>query len=734
MLKRTLALATLAILFMLSFMGQIALADMAPVQAFGVDTIAGFGTILRSSQTFPGQDVLFKVQKPDGSTIMIPAKTSSNGVAKTDLYDYHTRLAGQYFISARLLTDKQDNTASSFRVYPDKVSADNSNSTVDRTIAQVNGSDQTTVKVQLCDQYGNNMTGHQVSLISSRSHDTVTPIPATGITDVNGSVSFNVASNEKGVSTYTAMDTTSGTILAHRVSVAYMDAGSLLNDSGGDFQGLVDVARAASGTINHFSISGIPANVQQNQNVTFAITAQDDSNQTVQNYTGTVHFSAEGDNGSNVTFPEDYTFKAEDLGTHQFSLGLSFKTTGSYTIDVTDLSNTLIKGTQTVTVGLGGGSTQQAGGMKPTVDMPVSGTFSQKIQTISGKAPSGMNVQIYDNQQQIGSVQAASDGKYTFQTSPLNDGQHSVYVVTVDNSQTVQGTSNTVQFSIDTTPPSLDEITLTPDTGITPGMQITVKVLSEHNLSQAAVVFNGDIIQLNPSIEETGSYSGSIQSPSIPGVYPLDVLLVDQLNNEGSYKGKAQVTVSNEGGNVVTQEGTQQGTQEQSQEQTQEVVPPSNNPPSRVTNVISYASNKRITLVWDAATDNETFVKHYRVSFGTNSGNLDLYADTKDASTTWYIPNLENGNEYYFSVTAFDSEGLESASKSDIVSGIPFASEVITTLGQVSGALAGNLKPSALETTVPPTTPKSGPEIIWFLSGSGAVSYILQKLRQKIRK
>ncbi len=712
-------------------------APLLSVEAYGTDTVAGYEASLKTVQITAWQDVTFHVVKPDGTVLHLNANSGGDGIARLSLSDYHTRLAGHYEVNATYGLNSPQNQGlfRGFEVYPDKVSADRSTVALDKTLVQLSGGDFAALTVQLMDQYGNPVSDHTVQVFSDRSRDLITSTSPDGVTDSRGEMRFRLTSQQKGVSEYSVLDATSGSMIGRSVGVAYVNGSDLMADVGGDFPFFIDTAKAAAGSLHHFEISGLPATIQPNQNINFTVTAQDDANQTVQNYLGKVHFSAEGANSSNVTLPEDYTFKAEDLGTHQFSLGLSFSSNGSYKIVATDLANTLIKGTKDVVVGSGGGSTQQGGSSTISLDTPIAGTYSQNVQTISGNAQAGYTVKIYDNQQEIGSVQATSAGKYSFQTTPLVDGAHSVYAVMYDPAQTAKGTSSTVQFTIDTTPPAVDDLTLNPNTGIQPGTPINVLIVSEENLSQVAVVFNGDIIQFNPSLENPGTYVGTIQAPATPGVYPLDVLLVDQLSNEGSYKEKAQITVSNEGGSVVTQESTQE-VPPVTQEQTQEVLPPvqpENTAPSKVTGVLTYAGSKKVTLVWDASADNETLVKRYRVYYGLDSTSLDQYADTKDAGTTWYIPDLENGREYFFAVTAFDSEGLESAVLSEIVSGIPFSSEV-AGLGQVSGQLGSGFHAAAGEFTPPPSTPKNGPELLWFLFGSGAAGTVVQRMRRKRNK
>jgi len=720
--------------FLILIFSQTALAAPSAnsnVQAYGSDTIAGYETLLKTNVIAPFQNVLFHVTEPDGSVITLNANSDKNGVAEVSLSDYHTHKSGQYEVQAALLSDGTPNfgDAHGFVVFPDKVSADQSVVEVDRTVVEPGSQDSAKLTVQLFDQFQNPIENHLVQVFSSRSSDHIVNLAQHGLTDNNGKIRFTLSSEQKGVSEYSILDSTAGGMLSKKVNVAYVAGSELMANAGGEFPFFIDTANAAAGTLQKFEISGLPNNIQPNQNISFTVTAEDQNGQTVQDYTGKVHFSAEGDNSNNVTLPEDYTFKAEDLGTHQFSLGLSFNSAGNYKIVVTDLSNTLIQGSTNVIVGGGASNlTQQPSGSSSiTLDTPLAGTYSQKTQTISGKATSGYTVKIYDNQQEIGTVQAASDGKYSFQTQDLTDGLHSVYAVMYNNAQTAQGTSSTVQFTIDTTPPNVDEIVLNPSANLQPGTPINVTVSSEENLSQAAVVFNGDIVQLNPSLDNPGTYVGTIQAPAIPGVYPVDVLLVDQLSNQGSYKGKAQVTVTAQNGMNLSQQFTQEQNV-QTQEATQEVGSSSttpNTPPSNVSGILTYAGDRKVTLVWDAASDAETYVQHYRIYYGTDPRNLNQIVDTKDASTTWYIPNLVNGKEYYFAVSAVDSQALESTGMSEVVSGIPFTTQVASAVNNQS-----NLHGVASE-FVPPTTPKSGPELLWFVFGSGAMGGVVKRFRRK---
>lgn len=732
-------LATLPIVKSAAYSGNL--------QAYGTDTIAGYSALLSTSKTTPDSDVVFVVQKPDGAQVKIPTKTNNDGVAKLDLYDYHTRRAGTYSVMAYPSGSSASGTVSYFSVYADEVSSENSEMVAQTTVARATGSDRVYLTATLRDQYGNSFEGHSLNVISSRPGDTVKST-GSGMTDSNGSATFYATAYEPGVSVFSAFDSTSGMVLNSRAQVAFLSGDSYLANAGGDFKGFIPLASAASaGPLHHFEISDIPATVNPNQNVSFRVTAQDQNDITVENYTGKVRFSAQGANSTNVTLPEDYTFKAEDLGTHEFSLGLKFTTAGTYTVSVNDIGSPLIEGEKAVVVGSSGSSGSQSGsssGQKPSVITPVSGTYSQNVQSISGSAPSGTTVKIFDNDQEIGSVAIGSGGSYAYQTAPLADGDHSIYVVTADAGGTVLQTSETVTVTIDTTPPSVDEVIIEPVSGIKTGDVITVKVLSEPNLSEAALVFNAEIFELSPSLDQDGMYVSSLQAPANPGEYPLDILLVDELGNEATYKDEALVTITTDGTGSVTQEPSTEtpgGTQEtvaEPAEQPELISPPSGDAPSQVFGVIVFGSDGRITLVWEAANDDGT-IDHYKIYYGLDPVNLSDSVDTMDASTTWYVPGLENGKEYYFAVSAVDNDGLESAVMSELVNGIPFKLEVEAALPGRPDASLGAFGEDALlrgaaAGEIPPEMVKNGPELLWLLVGTGLASGTARHFSRRKRR
>lgn len=729
--------------FFLSILSNIAqAAPLTDFQAYGTDTVAGYSSLLTTSRMYPYQDIVFIVKKPDGSEVRIPAKTDQNGVAKRDLYDYHTWISGKFFVSVQLKNSLSPGTATSFTVYPDQVSEEHSMLVANTTLLKADQNDKGYITVHVRDKYNNPLPGHEVKLVSSRTVDMVVPLRMESKTDQSGTITFSVASLEKGISIYSAFDSTANLVLSSRAKIAYLKSASFFDTSmakkdyvsnvGGDWPEFIPIAEAAeSGAVYSFEILNLPQSIQPNQNVSFSVSAKDQNNMKVENYTGTIHFSAEGANSNNVSLPEDYIFKAEDLGEHDFNLGLKFITEGTYTLVVTDLNNQAIKGKKVITVGSGGNVASQNGSQKITVTTPLAGTFSGNVQTISGNAPAGGKLKIFDNDQEIGSMQATAAGTYSFQTPPLSDGLHKLYVVLLDNVQAVQATSDTREIVIDTAPPKVDEIIITPLGSVKPGAVINVKISSEENISQAVIIFNADLIELSSAPNQPGIYSGSMQAPDKPGVYQIDVVLVDQLGNQTTYEKQASVTVKEDSG-YVSPPVQPQPVPPSPQPSPGDVSSSANLPPTQVFGVVTYGSDQKITLVWESAND-DTKVKNYRIYYGLDPAKLDKVVDTKDASTTWYIPGLKNGVEVYAAVAAVDEKGLESINKSEVVSGIPFKLEVNTSLpDKPTTSLPediGNplLHGASLEEDLPGEVNKSGSELLWFVFGSAGLSFITRK-------
>jgi hypothetical protein len=690
-------------------------------EAYGIDTIAGFPASIRSSKTLADKTVIFSVKKPDGTVLSIPVESNDNGIAKFDLYDYHTKKAGEYTVSAKLENGKEGDT-NTFTVFPDEASPSGSEVEVSKMLATADGLDKVYLTVNLQDKHGNPVKGHSVEVVSSRAKDEITRISNKSFTNDNGSMIFSVSSKEKGVSVYSFLDTTSGITLDERIEIAYKQ----LEDVGG----FIPTAYAQAGEVSTFEFENIPSDISPNSDVSFTLNAVDAEGDIVPNYAGTVHFSAEGANSVYASLPNDYTYDIDlDAGSHEFSgvNALNFSQAGTYTIVATDLADFTIRGQTEITVGQ---ATQQPGDETPgqpaaaedeiVITSPSPGTYSNSQIPILGSSPSqAWTIQIFDNDQNIGQTDVSSDNTFRFEPAVLEEGQHTVFAVGLDEDGTIQSTSEEVTFTVDTTPPEVDDISFSPSTGINTGEVIDITVISEPNLFQGAVVFNVDIAELEQDPADSTKYIASIQAPQEAGEYPVDVILVDELGNEGTYEGVATVEVTDDGEATIS-DGEEPPVDEEP------VTPPAetNQPPSDVFGLRATSSNERVTLTWEPATD-DAAIDHYRVYYGLNPNNLDTVVNTFDNNNTWYIPNLQNGNEYFFAVTAIDTDGLESENRSSIVSAIPFSPAPVFIAPEEP------VEPEPQRPTAP-RMQATGPEVLWFLLFSLAMSQVYFKFKKNV--
>ena len=691
------------------------------VQAYATDSIAGYPVHIYSSRTLANKNIIFKVTKPNGSVISVDAVSNDSGIAEFDLYDYHTKEAGIYKVAAVSEIGKESDP-NSFIIYADEVSNSISLINASKLVAKSNGLDKIYITVLLSDKHENPISNHSVELISSRPEDKITKITSNGLTDSNGEIMFSVSSTKKGISVYSFMDTITNTVLSKRLEIAYTG----LDNAGG----YINTAYAAAGEVTKLEFEDLPSTIQPNSDVSFTLTAYDSEDNIVTNYSGEVHFSAEGSYGVYAQLPNDYTFDIDlDAGTHEFSgpNSLNFSQSGTYTIVATDLNpNVSISGEAEIVVGTGGGSTQQQTTQTQTDEIvitnPTAGTYGDQKLPIEGIAPENTKtVQVFDNDKNIGSTTAESDGSFAYQPTVLAEGIHKVFVTALDADDTILSTSEKVQFSIDTTPPELVSIKFTPSTGIKTGDVIDVTVVSDANVYQGAVAIDVDIAELEQDPDDPTHYITSIQAPLKAGKYAVSVILVDELENEGDFDDVATVEVSENGDATITGTGEEPPLETEPPAQTE---PPADEKPSDVFGVRAESSDQKVTLSWQASTDDDE-IKNYKIYYGLTPTNLNFTVETLDSRTTWYIPNLQNGNEYYFAVASVDSTSQESENKSSIINSIPFSSEppVVFTPPE-----------TVTETeTVRPTAPymqSTGPEVVWF----GLLSIFLAQLYFKFRK
>lgn len=595
-----------------------------PIEVYANDAMAGNPVIVRTSRAIANAKVNFILTQPGGKQLRFEGVTDLGGISYLKISDYYTRSAGVYGIEASLPDYSLVSRANSFRVLAGNLSMSNSQLTPSSQVVSV-GSELANLTVNLRDDFGNSINGHIVKLVSSSENDSIKYLNDTNISDENGQVKFQLASEFTGLVNYSLYDLTADQVLSSRSKVVYFANVRNAAFSSSKAEG------NASGPVDHFKFEDLPANVKSSEGVTLRLTAYDSGDQPVTSYSGTVKFSIDGANGGFVTLPNDYTYSTQDQGTHVFSLAFNFKQPSVYNLKATDSANVAIFGTKSVTVVAGDGAENASVGQAAiTISSPLPGTFSTNVQVVSGTAVANSKLKIFDNKLEIGSIVADASGKFSYTTGLLSDGAHKMYVASVNDIGTVIATSATVDFTIDTKAAKVSQIVVDPSTAVDPGTLITVKVYTEDSLSKAQLVVAGNVYTLTKNV--AGYYETSFLAPIDFGQYKLSFSFTDELGNETKADDKTlQVGKIGQTGSSLK--------------------------PEKVTGLKVQPADGRVILSWAAPTSLVNPVKNYRVYFGLSPNQLSNAVDTFTNAPTWYIPGLKNGTEYYFAVAAVDMKG-----------------------------------------------------------------------------
>lgn len=655
-------------------------------EAYGLDTVAGHSTVLRTSKMPVNTSVNFSIEKPSREVINIPAVTNSNGVAIANLSDYHTKTAGQYKVFVA------NGKINYFNVSPDQTSPIYS---VIYPQNQVSKSREAEVSVKLVDKYNNPIEGHLIKLISSSSGDVVRA--RSPISNTNGEAIFDVFSDQSQTSTYSAYDVTGDVILDNKAKVVYFASNEQIF-SQSDLNKVYFASGNSSGPVSELVFDDVPETIRSGENVSLTVTAKDAGGQTVLDYDGNVRFSIGSDNSNFVTVPADYTFTPSDQGSHTFSLGFLFQQADVYEILVTDLNDVSIFGSGEFIVAGSGSVSSGLSDDDIQILNPTTGSYSTNVQVITGAAPAGAKLKIYDNDIEIASVVADVSGAFSYTTGLLTDGSHTLYVANVNDVGTIISISIPVVIEIDTAAAQISQVVIEPSDEVDPGTIVTIRIYIEDELTSAQLILADNVYDMVKQPQEY--YEADVAAPIEFGEYPIEFVLIDRLGNESSYEEEASITVGH-----VNQARVEVGK------------------PGIVQNLDASSGDKKITLNWSApAAVSQYPIMNYRIYYGISPNQLTEAVDTFTAATTWYIPNLQNGVEYYSAVIAVDEIGNTSESFGEIVSATPAPLVMEVLPFDVLSGAAGGEDLEKLDKDVS----ESGPEMLWliFLAALGGIGYV----------
>ena len=664
-------------------------ASSSPIDLQCDDIIAGYSSGVELN-TLKDTSISFMLETPNGRKVYLQEKSDKEGELALQIADYHLQAAGPYAVSARFTEQNEDfGQRCTFTVYPSDVSTTKSLLSVDQKTAEAGLLENIVAEVHLRDDFGNSIKGHSVELLSSRTEDSIQLLSHLPYTDDNGAISFLVNSEEPGMTTLSAIDLTEDITLNARTKIAFLEANSE-NPIGGnsenfnygnyfDDASIFLSSLEDTGEIYEFIIEirdegseDVVTEVMKNSALSTTVTALDELGNIVPNYTGEIRFSSTDDNAA---LPEDYKFTSGDLGTHDFDLGITFKTEGPHILSINDTENFSLKGEVELEVKPKEITATPDLNREINLISPKEGTFSKNTIDVSGTTAVNTTVQIYDEGTLKEETISDESGKFATALKDLEEGTHKIQIKSLNEEGEVASESAEIRVDIDTVAPVIELFEISPEGTLEAESEVTVTLTSEMGLDKVSLLFEERIIELTESLETPGSYETTFPAPAETGEYKLDVVLKDTVGNEGSFPEQSILKV-----------------------QKDEIIIP-----SIVTEISAIESDSRITLTWAAAED-DTYITRYKISYGYASDKLYLSAQTFDSSTTWYIPELENGQEYYFGIQGIDSEGNE-GEMSELIASTPMSPEP---------ELPASLEDPIILEELPPTNPETGPEL-WFM-------------------
>lgn len=646
--------------------------SLSSLELVGLDTVAGYSTTIKANGALRGTDSWLIVQNPIGEQVKKELVADASGEFLYNLSAQDTTVSGEYFFA--FTNGKSVSDVGKFKVFPGPISAEKSD--VKPANIYLNAGESEKLSVKLVDAYENPIEGHLVKIVADKNE--VVAKSEDDISDEFGNVKFSVSMLKSGVASFSVYDVTADTLISSGVKVAAS------NDLG---------VGSPSGAIDHFKFEDLPASLVKGENFSLKLRALDASEEIVLGYDGTVRFTVSGENSASVVLPDDYKFQIADQGEHVFSLAFLFQKAGIYHLTATDIDSLEVVGEVDLTILDAAGD--GAGSSAVVIANPVAGTYSNNIQVISGNASAGSKLKIFDNEAELTSMIVGAAGTFSFTTAALEDGEHKIYAATVNDVGTIIDTSNVVTLNIDTFAPEISQVVLEPNDTVVPGSPVKVKLYTDSDLSSASVLFQDNIYALTKSAQ--GYFEGNLVAPNEIGEYKIEFVLKDKLGNESKVSDKAVLKVSNllgEGG-----------------------VP-------EISGLVATSDINRVILNWQSPTNAEQIIKNYRVYFGLTPNQLTQAVDTLTNATTWYVPNLQNGTQYYFAVVAVNAGGATSQKFSNVVGAVPGGSRVVVPV-DVQNGTAGSEVFGGKQGEVSGT----GPAMNWLILASCAAGVFYCNMR-----
>ena len=284
-------------------------------------------------------------------------------------------------------------------------------------------------------------------------------------------------------------------------------------------------AGTALAALDHFEVILGQETAQVGESMDITIKAVDKNDEVVTDYDGSILVFSESD--AEADFPNElsensYTFQTSDQWEIKFENAVKFKNPGLQDIYVYDLNDENILGIAEVEIG----AKEVVKDLEISIYTPENGlTIGKNSIKVSGWTSKNHQIKILLNWEQDIRTTSNDDGIFEKEVEGLIDGENNIQAFVLDSDENEVGASKEVMIKVQSDAPELKTINITPTWEVDTETEISVEVYSSPGLSSSEVILNDIITSL--SEWDNGVYTGTINAPSEPGDYDIDVILKD---------------------------------------------------------------------------------------------------------------------------------------------------------------------------------------------------------------
>ncbi|MBI96322.1 hypothetical protein CL656_04185 [bacterium] len=426
-----------------------------------------------------------------------------------------------------------------------------------------------------------------------------------------------------------------------------------------------------------FEILDFEESINVDEFLTFTVQALDSDSNDDDQYVGTLNFEVIDD--ENVTLPDPYEFEVDDAGRHTFSSSISFSTPGNKVIRLFDSVDSSIEAAFEINVTPSNSneeSQESNSSVSISLDSPSSGISNVNTLEFRGKTTPGKEVKLFENDSLLISLGSDEEGNFQFISPPFADGDYEFYAE-IDGVK-----SNVIDLEIKTESAILNDFVIAPES-VRPLKKFNLELTFSDRVSSASVIIDGKKSDLENVDDASSKFFGELTSPVLSGEYNISVIYVD-------FQGASNTFLIPEKLFVLPPELPLSNDTEEINFNVDPVdldsrlddLENSNNlqnntfvsdaifiPPSDVTGVTSISDSSKVQLNWIASTDN-TGVSFYLIRFGLDPSNLNSEIRTFDSTNAFTIEQLQQDQQYYFTIFAVDLDGNISRQGSQIISAV----------------------------------------------------------------